>query len=289
MTGYGKATGMAGSRQITIEIKTLNSKQLDMNMRLPQEYQDYEHEMRTLVTNALERGKVLCMVQIEQGEESISPEINIHLAKAWHNAFLEVEHKLGLAPRGDYLDLLLKMPEIFKHSQVQADEQEQKILIDVLHKALKEVNHFREKEGECMGREISGRIAEMVPLVERITPLEPNRIGRVRERLTKALDSHSGLIASSVDMNRLEQETIYYLEKLDITEEKVRLLNHLNYFMKVMEEPSANGRKLGFIAQEIGREINTLGSKAHDHQIQQIVVELKDELEKIKEQLFNIL
>jgi uncharacterized protein (TIGR00255 family) len=289
MTGYGKVTVFSGTHQVTAEIKTLNSKQLDLGIRLPSVMSEYEHEVRSLAGTALERGKVMVQIVLGDGASGVVPEIDLQLAAEWYRQIRRLEEHLGLPPMENYLEVLLKMPDMLKQEPEVADPAIRDTLIEVMGECLRQVNAFRTREGMELGEEIEERIRRILPMVDRVTPLERGRTVRIKEKLSKALEENGDLMASAVDQNRLEQEMIYYLEKLDVTEEKVRLVNHLRHFLQVMTEPAANGRKLGFIAQEIGREINTLGSKAHDYEIQQIVVEMKDELEKVKEQLFNIL
>lgn len=287
MTGYGKATGMFGDKQITIEIKALNSKQFDFNIKLPSLYADVENDLRTLVTQSLERGKVYCTVQIDEKDPQHVPGLNIELAAAWYAQWKQLEEQIGLPPSRDYHSVLLRMPDFLRTTESIADEQDKVILVRTMKEALQHLNRFREMEGEVLGRDIAQRIRLIESLMEKIVPFEKTRLNRLRERMEKALQEIAGK-GISIDQNRLEQEMIFHVERLDITEEKVRLKNHLKYFLEVMDS-AGTGRKLGFIAQEIGREINTIGSKANDSEIQQVVVEMKDELEKVKEQLFNVL
>jgi uncharacterized protein (TIGR00255 family) len=287
MTGYGKATGMVGEKQITVEIKALNSKQFDFNIKLPALYVEIENEMRTVVAQSLERGKVFCAVQIdEKGQQNI-PGLNVELASAWYEEWKQLEARIGLPPAADYHSLLLRMPDFFKTTEATAPDQEKEVLMDTLKEAIQQLNHFREKEGEVLGKDIAQRIRLIESFMEQIVPFEKTRLSKLKERMEKALQEIAGN-GISIDQNRLEQEMIFHVERLDITEEKVRLRNHLRYFLEVMDL-MGGGRKLGFIAQEIGREINTIGSKANDSGIQQVVVDMKDELEKVKEQLFNVL
>ncbi len=286
MTGFGKATGVFGKKQITVEIKSVNSKQFDQSLKCPAGYYDLEPEIRMLLTQHLERGKIYCNITAEQQENEQDVQINIPLLRAGYGKLKEIETSFGLQPSQDYLSLLFRMPDIFKGQRAEADMDEFEVVRKTLLDAIAELNHFREKEGFELGRDMLERIDRLGNLLRSIIPLEDGRIIRVREKFLKELKS---LQSVAVDMNRLEQEIIYYIEKLDITEEKVRLNHHLDFFREVMQSPDANGRKLGFIAQEIGREINTIGSKANDAPIQRIVVDMKDELEKIKEQLLNLL
>lgn len=288
MTGYGRAAGVFKERQISVEIKTLNSKQLDFSFRQPAVYAEFEPEIRNLVSQFLERGKVYCNIQIDECGQETAPEINAELAHTWLRQFKILEEKLTLNPQDDYLPLLLKMPDVLKPMPQNTGSDEHRVLQETVIAALEQVMIFRRKEGAELAKDISMRISKIASMLEKIIPLEESRISRIRERMMKTLSETSDF-DTKTDINRFEQELIYYIEKIDITEERIRLGNHLNYFFSVMEEQLNNGRKLGFIAQEIGREINTLGSKAYDSDIQKIVVDMKDELEKVKEQLFNVL
>ncbi len=286
MTGYGKATNRYQHRQVTVEIKTLNAKQLDIGLKLPSEYSEYEPEIRNLLATQLERGKVFCQVTVECTGDAQVPQVNEALAKAWYQQFQNLELILGLKPSHEYLSLILRMPEVMKTPAAVTGPEEYQILMQTVSGAAGAVNLFRDQEGNETGRDILARIANIDVLLKKIKPFEQGRIDRLKERIIRDLSEGVNL---EYDRNRLEQELIYYLEKFDINEEKVRLGNHLTYFRQVMKEGDSNGRKLAFIAQEIGREVNTLGSKANDADIQRLVVEIKDELEKVKEQLLNIL
>jgi uncharacterized protein (TIGR00255 family) len=286
MTGYGKAVGEYKGKQFTVELKSLNSKQLDMTMRTPSRYLELEPEIRNQFSRLLERGKVYCSIQLDSAAEGAFPEINLELAEAYYGQLQALGQKIGLEGPSDYLALLVRMPDVFKTQQTVADPEEQQAILAATLLAFGSLDEFRKKEGAILGNDIIQRIGLIDELLKEVEPYEQQRIIRLRERIRKELD---GVIENGYDQNRFEQEMIYYIEKLDITEEKTRLKSHLDYFLQVMGEESANGRKLGFIAQEIGREVNTLGSKANDSDIQKIVIKMKDELEKIKEQLLNIL
>ncbi len=289
MTGYGKATGYVGLQQITAEIRTLNSKQLDIGFRLPNGFHDYEQDLRSMLGTSLERGKVLFQVTVEATASEHAPELNTSMAKLWHERLHQLEKELNIQQTDNYLEILLKMPEVLQQESRKHTPEERNQFLAIVKECINQVNLFREQEGAGLKEEMAGRIEQIIPKLEKISPLEKERTLRIREKIQKSLADHADLLHGAVDQNRLEQEMIFYIEKLDITEEKVRLENHLRYFLDVLGAPGANGRKLGFIGQEIGREINTLGAKAQNFAIQQIVVEMKDELEKIKEQLFNVL
>lgn len=286
MTGYGKSTGTYGSKQITVELKSLNSKQFDLSLKSPPSYSDFESEIRNALNLQLERGKVYCSVTVENpsGEQTLS--LNIPLMKACYQQLRELESALGLPPAADYLSVMMRMPDALKGSRGDIEPDEMLVLKNVLHEAIRELDLFRHKEGEELEKDFVKRIQKIGTLLASVEPYENERIVRQREKITRELNE--GMV-QGYDLNRFEQEMIYYLEKLDITEEKVRLKNHLDHFGEVIRDEAGSGRKLGFIAQEIGREINTIGSKANDAAIQRIVVDMKDELEKIKEQLLNIL
>ncbi|MFO7722046.1 MAG: YicC/YloC family endoribonuclease [Bacteroidales bacterium] len=286
MTGYGKAVGEYGGKQITVELKSLNSKQLDLSMKTPSRYLELEPEIRNQLARMLERGKLYCSVQVDAVAEGAVPEINMELAEACYDQLKALEQKLGLEGRSDYLSLLVRMPDVFRTQQSVAGAEEQQAILAATLQAIGSLDEFRQKEGEILGKDIIQRIGLIGTLLKEVEPFEQQRMIRLRERIVKDLEV---IMDKGYDQNRFEQEMIYYLEKLDITEEKTRLKSHLDYFLQVMGEDSANGRKLGFIAQEIGREVNTLGSKANDADVQKIVIRMKDELEKIKEQLLNIL
>ncbi len=287
MTGYGKAVTDWESKKITVEIRSLNSKQLDLNLRVNGLYREKELEIRSIGMNQAERGRVDLSVYVESAGEEKSVKINTSLAKNYFNELRSLAESVG-APQTDYLALIMKMPDIFTHTEKpELDEKEWKVVVGAIHKAFIEFNVFRSDEGKALEKELNLRVNNILDLLKEIEVFDPIRTKQVKERLQKHLDELTE--KESIDKNRFEQELIYYLEKLDITEERVRLRTHCNYFFETMESTAAEGRKLGFISQEIGREVNTIGSKANDASIQKLVVQMKDELEKIKEQLLNVL
>ena len=281
MTGFGKSVVQLPAKKITIEIKSLNSKSLDLNARLPSTYREKELEMRKIIASALERGKIDFNLYVENtGAESQSV-INVDVVKQYMT-------QLAAIASGDelrLLDMTVRLPDALKTEREDIDEEEFKTILGTLQKALKEINIFRTEEGQMMERDFLERIGNLENLLAKVEQMDVGRLSAVRERLEKAVDD----LRTNVDANRFEQELIYYLEKYDITEEKVRLANHLQYFISTLKSQDSNGKKLGFISQEIGREINTIGSKANDAPMQQLVVQMKDELEKIKEQMLNVL
>lgn len=282
MTGFGKSTLLLTQKKITFEIKSLNSKTLDLNTRIPQAYREKELQIRKQIADTLERGKIDLTLTIENTSDKNSTIINADIVKGYINQMLQI------IPNADITELLkmaVRMPDALVIPTEEIQEEEYKQIENIIQQALAELKQFRIQEGKNLQKDFELRIENIKKLLIEIEKLDPERLLSVRERLEKSVAE----IAERVDENRFEQELIFYFEKLDITEEKVRLSNHLNYFLQTLNEPQSNGRKLGFIAQEMGREINTLGSKASHAGMQQIVVLMKNELEKIKEQVLNIL
>ncbi len=285
MTGFGKAVCELPNKKVTIEIRSLNSRQLDLNFRVASQYRDKEHEMRGLISRSLERGKIDFTLFAESTGEGSSNVINHTLAKEYYNEIQKLAEETGECA-ADPIALVLRMPDVLKQDKVVPDESEWVAVMKTVNEAIEAFQKFRDDEGKVLANEFTQRIGMVQTKLKEVTDRDPQRIAAVRERLNKYLAEN--IPAEHTDKNRFEQELIYYVEKLDITEEKLRLQTHCKYFLDTMKEPSS-GRKLGFIAQEIGREINTIGSKANDAEIQKYVVEMKDELEKIKEQLLNVL
>ncbi|SRR5690554_3247649 len=282
MTGFGKASVQLPLKKMTIEIKSLNSKSLDLSVRLTQQYKEKELEVRNLIARRLERGKVECSLYIEVTGEETSSTINAPIVKAY------IQQMKNIIPDADETELMkmaVRMPDALKVERLEMNEEEWSEIQKILQQALDNIVAFRRQEGEKMQIDFENRISNIRQLVAEVVTYENDRIDAVRERLRQGLEE----LKTNVDENRFEQELIYYIEKLDINEEKVRLINHLDYFIETMNGTEANGRKLGFIAQEMGREINTMGSKSNHAQMQKCVVQMKDELEKIKEQVLNIL
>jgi uncharacterized protein (TIGR00255 family) len=286
MTGFGKATGNAGGNMITVEVKSLNSKFLELNMRLPAIYKDKDLELRNEITKVVERGKVDFIVTIEQAPGARKSAFNKEVIKQYYADFAQLKKETKISSE-DYLGIIMRLPNVLNIDKSEADAKEWKLIETVTRKALKEFNDFRIKEGKALQKDFEMRLQSIGDNLKKIEKVEPGRLKSIKGRLNKGLD---GLEDSNViDKNRFEQELIYYLEKIDITEEKVRLRSHLSFFIDTLKESESNGKKLGFILQEIGREINTIGSKANDAFIQRHVVEMKDELEKLKEQSANII
>lgn len=281
MTGYGKEVIQLPSKTITIEIKSLNSKGLDLNTRVPSAYREKELEIRDLLAKSLQRGKIDFSIFIEVTGEATTTQLNEIVIKQYIKQLANVVN-------GDPVELLkmaVRMPDALKTEREEIDEKEYKAILKGTDKALKEINKYRSDEGKVLEKDFLERIKGISKLLEEVIAIDPERIPAVKERLRKAISD----IQEKVDENRFEQEMVYYLEKYDITEEKVRLKNHLDYFEQAIKSEDSNGKKLGFITQEIGREINTIGSKANYAPMQQLVVQMKDELEKIKEQALNVL
>lgn len=286
MTGFGKSVVQLPSKKITVELKSLNSKSLDLNARIPFNYREKELLMRNTIANALERGKVDFSLYIEITGEETNTQVNPMVVRRYVEQLQEVYP--GYDKPEFILELMkmaVRMPDALKTEKDEIDEQEFQVIEGALEDALKQVNNFRMEEGRVLERDFEARISGIQSLLAQVVEMDPKRMELTRERLERAVST----LKEEVDANRFEQELIYYLEKFDITEEKVRLANHLDYFVKTMALPESQGKKLGFISQEIGREINTIGSKANYAPMQQLVVQMKDELEKVKEQLLNVL
>ena len=290
MTGYGKAAIEITGRKLTIEIKTLNSKQLDLNLKIPGYFREKEWEVRTLLTQKLERGKIDFYIGTEVTGEMLSYSINHSLAKKYHEELKMLSLELNEECPADMLSLVVKMPDVMQTSRDEMNENDWEFISGAVSEAVAQVDEFRISEGRILEDDMLKRVHSIMQLLDSIQPYEINRIKELRERLLRDFSNYKGdFNGSAPDQNRFEQELIYYLEKLDITEEKVRLQKHCQYFLETLHESVSQGKKLGFVTQEMGREINTIGSKANDSEIQKIVVQMKDELEKIKEQLGNIL
>ncbi len=284
MTGYGKATGNYEGKKVSVEVKSLNSKSMDLYVRTAPFYREKELEIRQQVTALLDRGKVEVNVNIESTGATKSVEINKDLALAYYQDLKQTNDLLG-EKSVDYLSLIVKMPDIFMQAKEEITTEENAFLTDLVAQACQQLNSFRRQEGEALEKEFTERINEIKALLADVPKYENLRIEIIRERMRKGLEDMDN---PNMDENRFQQELIFYIEKLDITEEKMRLSNHLDYFLETMVLPSA-GKKLGFITQEIGREINTLGSKSYHVELQKMVVDMKDSLEKIKEQVLNTL
>ena len=281
MTGFGKCETQFANKKITIELRTLNSKNIDLNIRTPHCYRELEAEFRKGINAKLLRGKVDVNIFVDHSGEESATVLNKEVIKAYLTQLSDIH-------QGDTTELLkmaVRLPDALKTEKEAIGEEETKAVLSLFDAAIEKVNQHRGKEGEALEKDFVHRLTQLSDLLEKVIALDPERKERVYEKLNAALTQ----LEVNIDRNRYEQELIYYLEKYDITEEKVRLANHIDYFKEIMGQNQANGKKLGFIAQEMGREINTIGSKANHAGLQKIVVQMKDELEKIKEQLLNVL
>ncbi len=284
MTGFGKSNGVFNSKKISVEIRSLNSKGLDLSMKLPSCYRELDSEIRKIVAEQLDRGKIDLGLFLESAGDASNGLINRDLADHYYKELKSINESWNEAPV-DYLSLVIRMPEVLNQQSFDLSDDERAFIISLIKSTCDKLNEFRKQEGIALSNEFSHRINEIRRLLGEIPQFENERLVTIRERITKGLSEIEGL---SVDENRLEQEMIFYIEKFDISEEKMRLSNHLDYFIQTLELPRS-GKKLGFIAQEIGREINTLGSKSNHLEMQKRVVDMKDALEKMKEQILNTL
>ncbi|MEY4595350.1 MAG: hypothetical protein RIQ47_1760 [Bacteroidota bacterium] len=287
MTGFGSASIQVGNKTILAEIKSVNSKFFDLSLRLPSAFREKELEIRAELNRTIERGKVECTVSIESPEAQRRASFNVDLLKAYHEELKNVQQSLNIQDGTDMLRTLLTMPDVMVTEKNGMSEEDWNTLQQVLANAVKSFDSFRKKEGATLKVDLEQRIKAIQENMAKLEPFEKNRIEQVRKKLQTSLEEF--IQVSEIDRNRFEQELIYYLEKLDITEEKVRLSSHCTYFLKTMNEEVSSGKKLSFIAQEIGREINTIGSKSNEAAMQMIVVDMKDDLEKVKEQVLNII
>jgi uncharacterized protein (TIGR00255 family) len=281
MTGFGKSITQLPSKKVTVEIKSLNSKNLDVNARIPSQYREKELQLRNTISKSLTRGKVDFSLFVEITGEETTASVNRGLVKNYMQQLKSIVD-------GDETELLkmaLRMPDAVTTEREEIDESEFKAIEAAVIEALEEINTFRKDEGNALEKDLKLRVNNIEALLQEVLRIDPERVDAVKERLRKGIAD----LKENVDENRFEQELVYYIEKFDITEEKVRLENHLSYFNESINSADSNGRKLGFISQEMGREINTIGSKSNYAPMQQLVVQMKDELEKIKEQLLNVL
>lgn len=285
MTGFGKAIKEFPDKTVSVEIRSLNSKGVDLSLRLSSTYRDKEHEIKSDITKLLERGKIDLSVYVETKKQEAPVEINTELAKLYYSKLKELAKELNES-ESNLLTQVLKMPDVLKSERKEPNENDWTEIKEVITEAITNLNNFRADEGKSIEKDFETRLNIIENCLEKIKDHDAARIQNIKDRIRKNLED--AVSSDKIDNNRFEQELIYYIEKLDINEEKVRLKTHLDYFMKTMKEPSG-GRKLNFIAQEIGREVNTIGSKANDAEMQKLVVLMKDELEKIKEQTNNVL
>jgi len=287
MTGYGKSVCEAGGRNLLIEIRSLNNKQLDIAVKITSLFREKEPEIRNTLTRTLQRGKIEISIFFDPADKTVSPKINADVVRSYIAQLGEIAETMSLDISGQVLQTVMNLPDTLKTEKDKLGEEEWQKVSGCIETAIHEVNAFRDQEGKALEADIRMRVDHLLDLLEQTSAFEKDRLTIVRERLMQNL---KGLdLQEPIDSGRFEQEMIYYLEKLDVTEEKVRLHNHCDFFLETLENKEPVGKKLGFIIQEMGREINTLGSKASDSNIQRLVVEMKDELEKIREQVSNIL
>jgi len=286
MTGYGKAVAELPNKRITVEIRSLNSKQFDLSARIPPIYREKELVLRNMLLRRLERGKVDLTMNVDVINRDVSSKIDPQVLRQYHHELSGLAVEMGVTEPADWFTVLLRLPEVMKQENETLNDEEWFSIEQAIGEALEELTRFRRQEGEMLQQLLCGKVEAIRRLLMAVDPYEAERTEKIKSRLYEALNSLEGI---EVDHNRLEQEMIYYLEKLDVNEEKTRLAHHLDYFLETLNEGGSQGKKLGFIAQEIGREINTLGSKSNQSGMQRIVVEMKDELEQIKEQILNLL
>jgi uncharacterized protein (TIGR00255 family) len=282
MTGFGKATLQLPNKKVTVEVKSLNSKGLDLNVRMPSVYREMELALRNQVATILERGKIDFSIFVENSTEQTSTKVNVPILRAYIDQLKEIQPN---ADETELMKMAIRMPDAMKTERDEIEESDWNEIQGVVDEALKNIKDFRTSEGVALEKEFLHRIANIMTMMNATVAMDSERIQTVKTRLQTAIED----LKVTLDENRFEQELIFYLEKYDITEEKVRLENHMNYFIETLAGSEANGRKLGFIIQEMGREINTMGSKSNHAQMQKLVVQMKDELEKIKEQVLNVL
>lgn len=288
MTGYGKATAELSDKKINVEIKSLNSKAMDLSTRIAPLYREKEMEIRNEISKVLERGKVDFSLWIEKKDaDQLATPINQEIVESYYRRIKEISASAGIPEPGDWFATLLRLPDVMTKNEAQElSDEEWAIVHTAVCEAINHLVDFRKQEGAALEKKFREKITNIAHLLEAVSPYEKERVVKIKERITDALEK---TLSVDYDKNRLEQELIYYIEKLDVNEEKQRLANHLKYFISTLESGNGQGKKLGFIAQEMGREINTLGSKSNHAEMQKIVVQMKDELEQIKEQVLNVM
>ncbi len=286
MTGYGNVKGMIGGQNVTVEIRSLNSKFLELNLRMPLQFRDRELELRAELSKQLERGKADLNISFDNNDLAKRSSVNKEIFNAYFEELSALGKEYHLSDV-NLFDMILRMPAVMNAERSEVDETQWKEMKLLLAQAIERFNGFRDNEGVALSKDITERVHTILNNIPRLEAFEQVRVDNIRARLDKAISEMRD--QANIDRNRFEQELIFYIEKLDISEEKVRLKSHCDYFVQTLGGPEANGKKLGFITQEIGREINTIGAKANDAAMQRIVVEMKDELEKLKEQLANVL
>lgn len=287
MTGYGRATGNYGDKTIIVEMRSLNSKITDIKMRIPGEYRDRETEIRKMISDHAERGKIDLLIEVQNADGAASVSLNEPLFRGYFNAVSKIADELGLN-KADMLATIMRIPNVVASQSGETEEEEWNKLQEIIGETLKALRAFREQEGKVLADDLRLRVKTITDILGQVTPFEQERFVKMRDRMRNNMEEAFG--RENLDSNRFEQEVLYYLEKMDMSEEKLRLAQHCKYFLEQFSNNSQSaGRTLGFITQEMGREINTLGAKAYDAAIQRFVVQMKDELEKIKEQIANVL
>lgn len=284
MTGFGKSTLQLPNKKISVEIKSLNSKNLDINTRMPSQYREKELEMRKMLAEKIGRGKVDFTLQVEITGDETSAKINHEIVKAYMYELRDLAN-ISNAENAKLLEIALSLPDAVSAEATEVDESEFKAILKTIQEALENLNAYRIDEGLAMEKDFKHRVKNLQQLLEEVIEIDPERMQNLRAKLEAAVED----LKTKVDADRFEQELVFYIEKYDITEEKVRLANHLAYFIETLTAAESSGKKLGFISQEMGREINTIGSKSNSANMQKLVVQMKDELEKIKEQMLNVL
>ncbi len=287
MTGFGRTEFEVNNKKITLEIRSLNSRQVDINVRIPALYREKEIEIRKALSEKLIRGKIDFTIYMENHGEESNSKINEPVLKSYFEHLRKISEDLNLESDQRTLNASLKLPDVVKTEYETLEEEEWRVIEEYIHQTVLQIDQFREREGKAMETDIKSNTDSIRKLLEEIDTFEAQRIETVRSRLTESMKKLN--LNNNLDENRFEQELVYYLDKMDMNEEKVRLANHCSYFLETLAQPAPNGKKLSFISQEMGREINTIGSKAYESNIQRIVVQMKDRLERIKEQLLNIL
>ncbi len=287
MTGFGKAEFEVNNKKINLELKALNSKQIDINVRIPSVYREKEIELRKVIAERLIRGKIDLTIHVENHGSESNSKINEAILTGYYQHLKKISDSLGLPTDQSTLNSALRLPDVVKAEYETFDEEEWLVITQYLQDALDAIEEFRKQEGKALEADIVANTESILELLNQVAPYEAQRLDIIKSRLTESLNKINP--AGTVDENRFEQELIYYLDKMDMNEEKVRLENHCNFFLETLNQEEMNGKKLGFIAQEMGREINTLGSKAYESNLQRLVVQMKDHLERIKEQLLNVL
>ena len=287
MTGYGKAMLETPQRKITVEVRSLNSKQADVNTKVPWLFKEKEIDIRNMIIRRLQRGKIDIMISLDTMDEEQAPVINTKVVRGYLNQLKELSNELGISSESDLLSIVMRLPETLKTEKPELTEEEWDRIVTLIEDALSMTDNYRLEEGSAMEADLSKSLASILRYLEELSAVDGDRLARMRDKLQASL--RDNFATENIDMNRFEQELIFYLEKMDINEEKVRLRKHCDYFSETMNGDGANGKMLNFISQEMGREINTIGSKANDASMQKLVVMMKDELEKIKELTLNIL